>query len=255
MRNLVKLNDQIQHVISFSGGKDSTAMLLMMIEKNLPIDRIICIDTTKEFPQMYNHIEKVKEYIKPYKVETFKLNFDYLFSEHIKKVGINKGSKGYGWPRDDLRWCTNRKTVIFKQNVYTYKKRKIINYDKIIEYHGIAYDEKHRCLKNHNYAKTKNRNIQYPLVDWKIFERQALEYCYSKGFDWEGLYQNRNRCSCFCCPLQTRNDLRHIYNKHPELWKIIQEMDKKTNKPFKSECTIDQLTKWFECESRTPSLF
>jgi len=38
------------HVVSFSGGKDSTAMLLMLIEKQYPIDRVVCIDTTKEFP-------------------------------------------------------------------------------------------------------------------------------------------------------------------------------------------------------------
>lgn len=33
-------------VISFSGGKDSTAMLLMMIEREVPFDKIILVDTT-----------------------------------------------------------------------------------------------------------------------------------------------------------------------------------------------------------------
>jgi 3'-phosphoadenosine 5'-phosphosulfate sulfotransferase (PAPS reductase)/FAD synthetase len=41
---------------SFSGGKDSTAMLLMLIEKGCPLDRIIFFDTGWEFPQMYDHI-------------------------------------------------------------------------------------------------------------------------------------------------------------------------------------------------------
>lgn len=27
----------MEHIVSFSGGKDSTAMLLMMLEKNMPI--------------------------------------------------------------------------------------------------------------------------------------------------------------------------------------------------------------------------
>ena len=31
----------MEHIVSFSGGKDSTAMLLMMLEKNMPIDEII----------------------------------------------------------------------------------------------------------------------------------------------------------------------------------------------------------------------
>lgn len=38
------MNNKTQHVISFSGGKDSTAMLLMMIENDMPIDRIVFID-------------------------------------------------------------------------------------------------------------------------------------------------------------------------------------------------------------------
>ena len=38
-------------------------MLLMMLEKNMPIDEIIFCDTGKEFPQMYEHIEKVQKYI------------------------------------------------------------------------------------------------------------------------------------------------------------------------------------------------
>lgn len=53
----------MEHIVSFSGGKDSTAMLLMMLEKNMLIDEIIFCDTGKEFPQMYEHIEKVQKYI------------------------------------------------------------------------------------------------------------------------------------------------------------------------------------------------
>ena len=36
------------HVVSFSGGKDSTAMLLYMLEKGMRVDRIINVDTTSE---------------------------------------------------------------------------------------------------------------------------------------------------------------------------------------------------------------
>lgn len=53
------MNDYI--VVSFSGGKDSTAMLLRMIELGEHIDEVICCDTTKEFPAMYRHIERVRQ--------------------------------------------------------------------------------------------------------------------------------------------------------------------------------------------------
>ena len=48
----------MMNIVSFSGGKDSTAMLLMMIEKGMKIDKVIFCDTGAEFPQMYEHIKK-----------------------------------------------------------------------------------------------------------------------------------------------------------------------------------------------------
>lgn len=33
------------NIVSFSGGKDSTAMLLLMFERGIPVDRIIFADT------------------------------------------------------------------------------------------------------------------------------------------------------------------------------------------------------------------
>ena len=53
----------MEHVVSFSGGKDSTAMLLMMLDKGMPIDDIIFSDTGMEFPALNTHIEKVEQYI------------------------------------------------------------------------------------------------------------------------------------------------------------------------------------------------
>ena len=86
---------QNKHIVMLSGGKDSTAMLLMMIERGMQIDRIICVDTTKEFPEMYKHLKKLAAYIKPYKIETYSFDFDYYFSEHKIKNHANR--HGYGW--------------------------------------------------------------------------------------------------------------------------------------------------------------
>lgn len=70
------------HVVSFSGGKDSTAMLLHMIELNMPIDDIIFVDTSIEFPAMYEHINKVEQYIGR-KITRLKAehDFEYLLLE------------------------------------------------------------------------------------------------------------------------------------------------------------------------------
>ena len=46
-----------KHVISLSGGKDSTALLLRMLEEKMPVDVILFCDTGLEFPQMYEHLD------------------------------------------------------------------------------------------------------------------------------------------------------------------------------------------------------
>lgn len=144
----------MKHIVSFSGGKDSTAMLLKMIENRLPIDEIIFCDTGMEFSEMYEHIKKVEAYIKrPITKLKAEKTFDYLMFEHIKTKGKNKGQKGYSWADYRNRWCTY---LLKKQVISKYIKRKYKN-QEIIEYHGIAVDETKRLNKN----KEKMLNIYW----------------------------------------------------------------------------------------------
>ncbi len=84
----------MKHIVSFSGGKDSTAMLLKMLENKMKIDEIIFCDTGKEFPQMYQHIRKIEDYIKrPITILKSEKSFDYYMFEHEKTRGKNKGKK------------------------------------------------------------------------------------------------------------------------------------------------------------------
>jgi len=235
----------MKHIVSFSGGKDSTAMLLMMIEKGMQIDRVICVDTSKEFPQMYEHIKKVQAMIEPLKIETVKFDFNYYFSEHIKKKGKNKGKNGYGWPCFSMRWCTGEK----KECIRKYMKQ--FNNAEIVNYQGIAFDERTRTEKN-NFLKY---DVKYPLVDWKITEKQALDYCYSKGLDWGGLYEKFSRVSCWCCPLSRIGELRVLYNDFPQLWVELEDMDKKSFRKFRSDYSLEQLQRKFENENRRLKLF
>ena len=211
-------------------------MLLMMIEKHMPIDEILCVDTTKEFPGMYEHIKKVRDYINQ-EITILKIPFDYYFSEHIKTKGKNKGKCGYGFPDFRNRWCTSLKREIIKKQVK----------GDVIQYHGIAVDEKERTLKNGN-------NIKYPLVDWGVTEKQALEYCYSKGLYWGGLYEKFKRVSCYCCPLSRIGELRTLYNEFPELWKKLEDMDTTSFRRFRPDYTIEQLAVRFANEQKQAEL-
>jgi len=220
----------MKHIVSFSGGKDSTAMLLMMLEKNMRIDDIVFCDTGMEFPSMYKHIKQVKKYIKkPITILKAKYSFEYYLGHHVKK----NGNIGYGFPDFKNRWCT----TLLKQNLMRpYCKGNT-------EYHGIAYDEKNRANKN----KT-NRILKYPLVDWHVTEKQALEYCYKKGFDWNGLYKKFQRVSCWCCPLSRIGELRILYNEYPKLWKKLKELDELSYRKFRSDYSINELERKFKNE-------
>ena len=107
----------------------------------------------------------------------------------------------------------------------------------VLQYVGIAADEEKRI-----------KDKIYPLYDFGITEKEALKYCYDKGFDWEGLYEIFDRVSCWCCPLQSLDNLRKLRKYFPELWEELKIMDYKTWNRFKSDYTVPQLEKRFEFE-------
>jgi hypothetical protein len=80
-----------------------------------------------------------------------------------------------------VRWCT----TVLKQNV-TDRYLKALN-EPYISYIGIAYDE----LKRH---ERKPANVEHPLYDWKVTEKQALSYCYERGFTWGVHTKSLNEC-------------------------------------------------------------
>lgn len=226
-----------KYVVSFSGGKDSSAMLLKLIENNEPIDEIIYCDVGKEFPQMYEHIAKLEKYIgQNITVLKSDKDFDYYMFDHIKTKGKNIGQKGYSWAGIRQRWCTSKlKTDV----IHKYIKEKYKNSD-VIQYIGIACDETKRIKDD--------PKIKYPLVEYKMTEQDCLEYCYSKGFDWGGLYQIFNRVSCWCCPLQSLNELRKLRKHFPDLWQELLDMDKRTYRQFRADFSVEELEERFSKE-------
>ena len=228
----------IKHIVSFSGGKDSSALLLMMIEKGMQIDEIIFCDTGKEFPAMYRHIAKVEHYIgMPITVLKPEKSFDYWMFEHVKVKGKSKGSVGYGWPMPKIRWCT---AALKREVASKYLNEKYGNDFK--QYIGYAFDEPNRVKLG------GGQNKLYPLYDWKITEAAALRYCYLKGFDWDGLYTHFNRVSCWCCPFQRIGELRSLYYFYPELWEELREMDARSFNSFSNRYTLDDLELRFKNE-------
>lgn len=89
-------------VCSFSGGKDSTAMLIRMLELGMKIDVVLFCDTGLEFPQLYDHIQKVEQDIgRKITVIRNKEDFEYLFArKKIVRKAKTLLAEQYGIERD-----------------------------------------------------------------------------------------------------------------------------------------------------------
>lgn len=228
-------------VVSLSGGKDSTAMLLMMLERGEQIDEIITCDTGMEFPEMYQHLEKLeKEIGRSFTRLKAPYGFEHLMFDYERKRGKFQGKCGYGWPRPHARWCTSK----LKTDVINRYFRELSQQKTVIQCVGIALDEAWR-------AKDK----RYPLIEYGITERQALDYCYSRGYDWGGLYEVFSRVSCWCCPLQPIKELRKLRKHFPGLWEQLRKMDDRSWNTFRIDYDTQQLEDRFALEDRQLRLF
>lgn len=196
----------------------------------MPIDCVIAADTGMEFPEMYYHWDKIDQLL--YQERGIHLTilrhpkgFEWLMFDQPKerlstielrtKLGVSL--YGNGWPGIRVRWCTGQlKTKLIDKEVNRLKKEK-----NALHYVGIAADEPDRI-----------KDEIYPLVEWDITEAQALQICYDRGFDWNGLYEIYHRCSCWCCPFQRIGELKSLRSHHPDLWQKLLEMDGRALEQF-----------------------
>ena len=244
----------MKHVVSFSGGKDSTAMLLRLLEEKYPVDDIVFFDTGWEFPHLIEHVHAVSNYIqKNYKKKIIilhpEISFDYILTEKPIKTKSGENMNGQGWPGPRLRWCTEIK-VRTMRNCFNQKYGKGNYY----MYVGFAADEVKRTGCGNACDGEAKHGIHrlYPLIfEWDMDENECLQFCYDRGFDWFGMYQYFNRISCYCCPLKRIGDFKKTRMYFPGLWRKMMEKDKKINinRGFYGRATVHDLDRRFAQES------
>ena len=223
----------------FSGGKDSTALLIFMIKNNITIDEVINCDTGVEFDEMYNHIEKVKKHF-DIEITTLKAekSFEEYLLHHEKTKRNEKGEKGYSFPDYRNRWCTG---ILKLQPVRKYLRelKKMYN---VIEFVGIASNETRRLKEK--------ENIRYLLAEHNISEKDSLAICYKEGFYWGGLYEKFKRVSCWCCPLKSLEELRQLRLSFPKKWGKLKEWESQTYRKFRPDYSLTELDIRFDLEKK-----
>lgn len=150
------------YVCSFSGGKDSTAMLLRLLEEGMPVDIILFCDTGLEFPQLYRHVDKVEHDIGR-EITRVKAphDFEYYFAEvkvkrkenttYARKYGLERD--GYGWAGPKMRWCTEE----LNADVESEQKQRIAKRGKLTEYL--------ETLRNQGLISSFNETLWYGTVE------------------------------------------------------------------------------------------
>lgn len=211
----------MKHILSFSGGKDSTYLLLELIWRKMPLDEVVFFDTGWEFPVMYEHIEKCKKLCEENNINFVTLHppksFDYYMFDHTSK----NRKQGWSWCGGPCRWGTYLKT----QALDRYAKQ---NKNSVV-YIGIAADETARLEKERAEYKI------FPLAWWGITEAECLKGCYEMGFDWGGMYEHLDRLSCKFCKNKNLKELRNVRKHYPEVWEELKDYQTRTDRPYKGE--------------------
>lgn len=201
-------------------------MLLEMIRRDMQIDAVVFADTTMEFPPMYEHIDRVEQFLKAERgIPVTCLKAEQSFEQFmfdVMKENDERSIHGYGWPNISVRWCT-----------WALKVQMIQAFSRTLDttpYHyiGFAADETKRLQRKKNQHPMK----RYPLVEWGVTEAEALAACYREGYTWDGLYEHFSRVSCWCCPLQSLKELRTLHECYPEIWAELRRLDDKAIAQF-----------------------
>lgn len=225
LRNNLRERER-RYIASVSFGKDSLAMLLLLIEHDFPLDEVVFYDTGMEFNAIYHIRDKILPLLNEKKIKYTELKprEPFLFTAFERVVHKKDGtiSKGYSWCGGRCRWGTSAKiSAIEKYCRGAY------------EYIGIASDEQKRIQKERKDTKL------LPLVTLGMTEAKCLSYCRSKGFSWneEGvdLYNILSRVSCWCCANKNLKELKQYFLYLPKYWQKLKDFQKRTTRPMKGK--------------------
>ena len=243
----------MKFIASCSFGKDSLAMVLKLLELNYPLDEVIYFDIGVEFDSIRNNAERMKPILRDKGVKFTILEPKETFIHSMCEKSINKRNgdvqQGYKWCGGTARWGTRLKLDAINKHNKTYGD------EVVVEYVGVAADERHRI----NRQRDKNRIKLYPLVEWEMSEKDCLNYCYNNGWHWSEngyeLYDLLDRVSCKYCKNKNLKELRNIYHYMPDVWQELKDLQDKVQMPYKDGKTIHDLETRFITEDNQMSIF
>jgi len=223
-------------MVSFSGGKDSTAVSDVVM-KALGNPRVLHMfgNTTLEFPTTYQYVEDYKQE-HPFTPIRTVVNYDQQFLDLVDEIGP---------PARLMRWCCS----MFKTGPITRKLNQICRvheddednqHNHIFTFYGIRKNESvsrskyNRISGSDDSVKIRKQIVGSPIFFWKdvdvwlylLANKVLFNYAYRLGYD---------RVGCWCCPNNNQRSqfLARIYmpDQSKEWRDKLIEFAKKVGKP------------------------
>lgn len=208
----------MKNIVNFSGGKNSTAMLLRMIEMNMQIDEIIFADTRMEYPELYPYIKKVEKFIDRKIIYVYGDHWDKWFYGKITRGNYKGRRRGFPFLLNPCWYMREAKI----NPIYKYLKK---YKDKIIHYLGYTIKEEERAINLiKKLRKLEKIEYRYPLIDWKWSDKECIEYLKKKEMLCI-LHIRFKRLGCWCCPKQSEKSLKTLYEFYPDLWQKLKKYE------------------------------
>ena len=193
-----------RHIVSLSGGKDSTALAIYLRDRIPELEYVFC-DTGEELPETYEYLDKLEEFLGK---EIKRLKASKSFYSMLKERG------GF-LPSAQARWCTQQlKIKPFEEYVGD---------TTCYNYIGVRADELYRK----GYISTKpNIVAKYPFIEDGITKQDVMRILEESGIGLPGYYEWRSRSGCYFCFFQQRIEWIGLFRRHPERFQKAMEMEK-----------------------------
>jgi 3'-phosphoadenosine 5'-phosphosulfate sulfotransferase (PAPS reductase)/FAD synthetase len=209
-----------RHILSLSGGKDSTALALYMRDRVPQMEYVFC-DTGEELAETYDYLLKIEAQLGG---KINKLNPVRRFRHYLD---LYRGVL----PDPRTRWCTR----MLKLRPF----EEYIGDDPVYLYVGIRADEPSRT----GYISTKpNIKPRFPFVEDGVTHRDVLRLLNNSGLGLPEYYTWRSRSGCYFCFFQQRREWIGLLEKHPNLYWKAADFEK-------HDQTTGNIFTWIENES------
>ncbi len=195
-------SEDVRHILSLSGGKDSTALAVYMRDRVPEMEYVFC-DTGKELSETYDYLERIEAYLgRP----VVRLKHDILQRNDDAFENLLQMRGGF-LPSPQMRWCTEYlKIKPFERYVGD---------GPVVSYIGIRADEDRKGYISHK----ANIVPRYPFIEDGLVKRDIVRLLEDSGLGLPEYYSWRSRSGCYFCFFQQRIEWVGLLEHHPDLFR------------------------------------